>query len=466
MPTSGGLYYWTHRLSPPKHRDFLAWFVGYNSFLGNVAAVSSLAWACGGMFFSCAALQNPDFSPSVGAQLGLYIGILVFCGFFCAYGTTAFARLQTPSVILNVLLALVTIIGLPIARRHHLNTAQFTFGGWENLTSYPNGFAFLMSWLAPVWTICSFDCAVSISEEASNAAVAVPGAIVGAITSAGLLGTIILIMISLSMGTSVADLNDADQPLAQIYLMAFGKKGALVVWSFICVSQVSMTASLILPSSRQAFAFARDGALPFSKYWYHVDSWSGTPVRSVWLVIGAAIPLGFLGFADPVNQSAINAIFALAIMGPYVAYAIPIFARVVWGKHHFRPGPWYLGRWSRPVSIVALVWMAFAFVLFCFPADLNPTPGTMNWAIVVAAGVWVFAIGYWREWRYTTQLTSSVFPKIGGKTFFTGPRTEDFAELAAYEYVDDPDTKGKDMSKVTTQSVDGDADSENRHIID
>lgn len=413
-----------------------------NSFLGNVSAVSSLAWACAGMFYSCAALQNPDFAPSVGAQFGLYVGVLVFCGVFCAYGTTIFARLQTPSVILNVVLALVTIIGLPIARRGELNTAKFTFGGFENLTSYPNTFAFFLSWLAPVWTVCSFDSAVSISEEASNAAIAVPGAIVGAITSAGLLGTVILIIVALTMGTSVADLNEASQPLAEVYLMAFGQKGSIAMWAFICISQVSMTASLLLPSSRQAFAFSRDGALPFSKYFYRVDSWSGTPVRAVWLVVGAAIPLGFLGFADPVNQAAINAIFALAIMGPYVAYGIPIFARVMWGRDHFRPGPWYLGRWSRPVAMVALVWMVFAFVLFCFPADLNPTAGEMNWAIVVTAGVWAFAIGYW------------YMPKIGGKTFFNGPKTEDFAELAAYEHVEDPDMKGKDLSTVTTEEVD------------
>jgi hypothetical protein len=95
--------------------------------------------------------------------------------------------------VLNVALSLVTIIGLPIARRGELNTAEFTFAGWDNLTGWPNGFAFILSFLAPVWTICeascllferskqltmlgSFDCAVSISEEATNASIAVPSA--------------------------------------------------------------------------------------------------------------------------------------------------------------------------------------------------------------------------------------------------------------------------------------------------
>lgn len=133
-------------------------------------------------------------------------------------------------------------------------------------------------------------------------------AIVGAIGSAGLLGTLILIILALTMGPDVAAVNDSEigQPLAYIYLQAFGTNGALAVWSFMCVAQVSMTASLVLPSSRQAFAFARDGALPFSKFFYHVNPRTQTPVRTVWLIVGCAIPLGLLGFADPVNEAAIK----------------------------------------------------------------------------------------------------------------------------------------------------------------
>lgn len=246
MPTSGGLYYWTYKLCPPEYRNFLSWMVGYNSFLGNVAAISSLGWGCQGIFFAAASMANENFIPSVGAQFGLYCGILIFCAFYCAYGTTLFARMQTPATILNVALALATIIGLPIARKGHLNTAQFTFGGWVNLSSWNNGMAFLLSMMAPVWTIGSFDCAVSISEEASNAAIAVPAAIIGSIGSAGVLGTIFLIIIALCMGTDVEAINDSaiGQPLAVIYQMAFGTKGAIAIWSFIAISRASISIHL------------------------------------------------------------------------------------------------------------------------------------------------------------------------------------------------------------------------------
>ena len=58
----------------------------------------------------------------------------------------------------------------------------FIANGW------PNGYAFISSFLAPCWTIAAFDSCVHISEEASNAAVAVPWAIVSATGIAGLLG--------------------------------------------------------------------------------------------------------------------------------------------------------------------------------------------------------------------------------------------------------------------------------------
>jgi hypothetical protein len=58
--------------------------------------------------------------------------------------------------------------------------------------------------------------------------------------------------------------------------------------------------------------------------------------------------------------------------------------------------------------------------LIISPGDVNPDAGSMNYAIVVMAGVWIFAISYW------------FIPRIGGKTFFTGPLTHDWdAEAVA-----------------------------------
>jgi hypothetical protein len=40
-------------------------------------------------------------------------------------------------------------------------------------------------------------------------------------------------------------------------------------------------------------------------------------------------------------------------MGPYVAYMIPIACRLLFNEPFF-PGPFYLGRWSRPMAWVSV----------------------------------------------------------------------------------------------------------------
>lgn len=90
---------------------------------------------------------------------------------------------------------------------------------------------------------------------------------------------------------------------------------------------------------------------------------------------------------------------------------VPIACRLIFNEPFF-PGPFYLGRWSRPIAWISIWWMVFATIIFCFPADVNPTAASMNYAAVVAVGVWVFATVYW------------FLPGIGGKTFFHGPPSE------------------------------------------
>ncbi len=55
------------------------------------------------------------------------------------------------------------------------NTASFVFGDFQD-TGYwtDNGWAFMLSFLTPVWVVSGFESSATIAEEASNAAKAVP----------------------------------------------------------------------------------------------------------------------------------------------------------------------------------------------------------------------------------------------------------------------------------------------------
>ncbi|OCH88534.1 hypothetical protein OBBRIDRAFT_836526 [Obba rivulosa] len=124
-PTSGGLYYWTYIFAFPRYRRVLSWIVG------------------------------------------------------CSLATRIIARLQGIYIWLNVLLCVAVIIALPASTpKEFRNSASHAFGGFANFYGWPDGFAFILSFLAPLWTIGGFDASVHISEEASNTRVAVPWAAV------------------------------------------------------------------------------------------------------------------------------------------------------------------------------------------------------------------------------------------------------------------------------------------------
>ena len=89
------------------------------------------------------------------------------------------------------------------------------------------------------------------------------------------------------------------------------------------------------------------------------------------------------------------------MIGLYIAYVLPTLLRLMQGDR-FEPGPWTLGRWSRPIGIIAIVWVAFITVLFMLP-QVRPVSGsTFNYTPVAVLVVLGFAAIYWfasaRRW--------------------------------------------------------------------
>lgn len=79
-------------------------------------------------------------------------------------------KLQTISVVMNLILIAATMIALPIGK--HLsserNDAKYIFTQTENFTTWPTGWAFMLAWMSPIWTIGDFDSCVHMSEEGKS----------------------------------------------------------------------------------------------------------------------------------------------------------------------------------------------------------------------------------------------------------------------------------------------------------
>ncbi len=330
-------------------------------------------------------------------------------------------KLQTVFVVMNLILILATIIALPVG--HYMgnphNSGHYIFAQTENLTTWPTGWAFMLAWLSPIWTIGSFDSCVHISEEASNAAKAVPYGIMMSIASCWILGFVIMIVIAACINPDLSSILSSPfgQPMAQIYYDAIGKKGTLGLMSLLFIVQFLMGLSILVAASRQTWAFSRDGALPFSSFFRKISQRMGyIPFRCVWGCVLLAAVLGLLCLIAP---AAAAALFSLAVAGNNLAWGLPIFCRVVWGQHKFVPGPFYTGDKASPIiAWTAITFLTFGIILAMFPSSgPDPTPQSMNYTVVINMAVWGGALAYYfidaRHWFTGPKITIEVEAAVG-----------------------------------------------------
>ena len=127
-------------------------------------------------------------------------------------------KLQTVFVVMNFFLIFATIIALPVGKLMNRNDGAYIFATTANLTTWPTGWAFMLAWLSPIWTIGAFDSCVHMSEEAANATKAVPYGILMSIGSCWLFGFILVIVIAACMDTNLENILSSPfgQPMAQV----------------------------------------------------------------------------------------------------------------------------------------------------------------------------------------------------------------------------------------------------------
>ena len=114
---------------------------------------------------------------------------------FLTFGMTCVSsellnKLNMSYIFIQFAMLLALIIALASGTPSELkNSASFVFTNFEN-TSYGwnNGWAFMLSFLTPVWVVSGFESWATIAEEASNAAKAVPFAMVSSLMTAMVTG--------------------------------------------------------------------------------------------------------------------------------------------------------------------------------------------------------------------------------------------------------------------------------------
>lgn len=75
MPTSGGLYWWTHYFSSPKTRNALSFLAGYSNTLGLVGGLVSIDYGFSLMLLSVVSIANDgNYTASYGVVYSVFLG--------------------------------------------------------------------------------------------------------------------------------------------------------------------------------------------------------------------------------------------------------------------------------------------------------------------------------------------------------------------------------------------------------
>ncbi|KAK6383180.1 hypothetical protein LTR65_010361 [Meristemomyces frigidus] len=428
-PTAGGMYFVTKHVVPPEHVAIWAWVIGWCNFLGQATGVASLAYTIGQMILAGASMNSAyadgtyAYSPTAAQTVLVAVLTLFVFGAICSLTTKALHRIVLWFAPINILASIGICIALLVLTPDK-RSAKFVFTEIEDYSGWGNkGFSFLLGFLNVAWVMTDYDGTTHMSEETHDAAVRGPLAIRLAVLVSGVLGWLLNITFTFCLTPNyMEDIvgSPTGLPIAQIFLNAGGRSGGTAMLFFVILVQFFTGATALLANARMTYAFARDEALPFSRFWSKVNDRTGTPVNAVWLVVFFCCCLNLIGIG---STQTITAIFNLCAPCLDLSYVAVLFAHQLYAdKVRFIEGPFTLGRWSKPLNILAISWVLFiSVVLFCPTA--NPVTATnMNYAIVVAGAVGLFSLGWW--WA-------------GARNKYTGPRTQDIMSLVATSEPDD-----------------------------
>jgi len=391
FPTAGGLYHWATILGG---RGW-GWATAWLNLLGMVAAIAAID--LGALRFTIdsvgpaagldASRWPPGLSTTVAVAGVFLIGaaqaLVNHLGIRLTAKLTDFSGYWILGVALVLTVAVVVAApSLDLARLVTFANYSGPRGGdvWPRTGNV--ALLFALGFLLPAYTITGFDASANTAEETVNAARSVPRAIVQAVAVSGLAGWVMLCAVVLA----IPDLDRA----AALGVTAFTSSLRAVLPPFlaaallagIALAQYLCGLAAVTSASRIAYAFARDGGMPFSTALARVSTRYRTPVAAIWTVaLAAALATVYTPIYE--TMAAVTAILL------YMSYVLPTaLGLVAHGRRWTRMGPWDLGRWYRPLAALSV-----AFCLALIVIGMQPPNEKSVWIVggtlVLMALVWI-----------------------------------------------------------------------------
>ena len=236
---------------------------------------------------------------------------------------------------------------------------------------------FLLGFLLPAYTVTGFDASAHTAEETVGASHHVPRGIVRSVLVSGVFGWVMLSAVVLA----VPDMNEAarhgSESIFWITAAVLPTPLKLALFAGIVVAQFFCGLATVTSTSRMAYAFARDGGLPYAERMRHVSPKYRTPAVAIWVT-------SLLSIAFVVHTPTYSTIAAACTSFMYISYVIPTtLGLFAFGRSWKQMGPWDLGGPAyRVLSVLSIVGCGLILVI-----GVQPPNDRNLWIVLSAFGL-------------------------------------------------------------------------------
>jgi amino acid transporter len=420
-PVAGGLYQYSKFSVGPGYGWFVGWFYGI-ALLVTVASVDV------GVVSYFTALTHNWFGwnlnpASHGTILWITLLLLGIQTTLNITGASVMGRIARFGVYVEILGTFGIFLILWIHGFHH--SLGFLFDSQGAAHTATNGYglnfhghwltgAALIAVLAPVYIFYGFESAGDIAEETKDASRQIPRAMRAALIWGGIASLVLTAGLLLAMPDNnpvAATVKGGGVPfiLGQLSSGVQDFLLLLIIFAFF-----SCGTSVQGAGSRLAFSYARDGALPGSRWIGRVHPRFKTPVNALLAGVAVTVLFTLLVFPSPkhdvhvwfitypANTNALVALVSFGVSGIYLSFLLTVIGAIVARSRGWVPeGRFTLGRWGMPVAVIAAVYLGLMFINVAFPSGLSSPRAFFNldWitltviAVIALLGALYFVIG-------------------------------------------------------------------------
>ena len=411
-PTAGGLYYWASKLGSPGW----GWATGWFNLIGQVAVTASIGYGLATFaevlfndWFSYEKHMNDWFGASYNA--GVYILYALFLLAACLINVFDI-RITSGLNMISAwwhMAGVAIIVGVLIIVPDNHQSVSYVFTETVNNSGYGGGttslsnpafwFVFGLGLLLSQYTITGFDASAHTAEETHQASKMAAVGMWTSVVVSVIFGWILLLAVTFAIPSTQGALDNIGVVVPWIWTESMGQNWADFLLFICVVAQFFCLTASTTSASRMMFAFSRDGAVPGHQLWRRVSR-HRVPVYSV---IGIGVFSAILMIPAVWNYLVGYAVgTAIAVIGLYIAFILPVYLRWRKGDSWDAPRAWTLGRHYKWLDPLGIVWVGLITILFIFPlwkAGLPWEPDfsweLANYTILWFAGIGLVFGGWW-----------------------------------------------------------------------